>query len=173
MLDLENLPAGIDRANAEEILKIIEKVEKDFKRFEKENTEDPEETIAINDEINRLLKEYPLSRVLSDGSLAMYDSEQKIRIRHTRKNLAPKSYSMIVNSKCISAQPLNFEVVEGYEYPKPVYYQTIVKKGVLERLKPVTYKWELDLGLSYRDTVNLIKMLNRKNPDKEFFLENF
>ena len=83
MLDLDNLPAGITREKALEFMRIADQVQKDQERYERENTETPEETTAINQEIEKLLKEYPGSRILSDGSLAMYDSQQKIRVRHT------------------------------------------------------------------------------------------
>ena len=174
MLDLNNLPEGITREKALEFMRIAEQVRRDQERYERENTETPEETKAIDQEIEKLLKDYPGSRVLPDGSLAMYDSQQKIRVRHTRKDLAPKGYSMLVASKCISAQILNFESKEPDYYPRPVYYQTILDdKNNLVRMDPRSYKWELDFGISYNDAIRLIKMLNRKNPDKEFFLENF
>ena len=173
MLDLNNLPEGMTKEKAIELMEIVEKVRKDTEREEREKTETPEETKAIDIEIEKLLKEYPGSRILSDGSLAIYDSQQKIRLRHTRKDLAPKGYSMLVASKCISGQILNFESSTPEYYPRPVYYQTILSKdGILERMSPRTHKWELDHGLSYNDAVRLIKMLNRKNTDKEFFLEN-
>jgi hypothetical protein len=174
MLDLENLPEGITREKALEFMRIAEQVKRDQERFERENAETPEETEAINIEIEKLLKEYPGSRILSDGSLAMYDNQQKIRVRHTRKDLAPKGYSMLVASKCISAQILHFEANDPDYYPRPYYYQTILDdKNNLVRMDPRSYKWELDFGISYNDAVRLILMLNRKNPDKEFFLENF
>lgn len=174
MLDLNNLPEGISRGKVMELMRIAEQVQKDQERFERENAETPEETKAINLEIEKLLKEYPGSRVLSDGSLAMHDSQQKIRVRHTRKDLAPKGYSMLVASKCISAQILNFESDDPDYYPRPLYYQPIMDENShLIRMDPRSYKWELDFGISYNDVVRLIKMLNRKNPDKEFFLENF
>ena len=174
MLDLNNLPESITKEKAIEIMKIADQVQKDSDREERENAETPEKTKAINQEIEKLLKEYPGSRILSDCSLAMYDSQHKIRIRHTRKDLAPKGYSILVASKCISGQILNFESTEPDYYPRPVYYQTILSKdGILERMSPRTHKWELDFGLPYNNAVKLIKMLNRKNPDKEFFLENF
>jgi hypothetical protein len=174
MLDLNNLPEGISREKALEFMKIAEQVQKDQERFEKENAETPEETEAIDKEIEKLLKQYPGSRVLSDGSLAMYDSQQKIRIRHTRKDLAPKGFSILVAGKCISGQLLNFESDDPDYYPCPYYYQTILDdKNNLVRMAPRSYKWELDFGISYNDAVGLIRMLNRKNPDKEFFLENF
>jgi len=174
MLDLDNLPAGITREKAIEFMKIAEQVQKDQERYDRENSETPEEKKAINQEIEKLLKEYPGSRILSDGSLAMYDSQHKIRVRHTRKDLAPKGYSMLVASKCISAQILNFDSSIPDYYPRPIYYQTIIGEGgTLERMDPRTYKWELDYGVSYNNAIRLIKMLNRKNPDKEFFLENF
>ena len=84
MLDLNNLPQGITKEKAVEIMKIAEQVQKDSEREERENAETSEEAKAIDLEIEKLLKEYPGSRVLSDGSLAMYDSQQKIRVRHTR-----------------------------------------------------------------------------------------
>jgi hypothetical protein len=174
MLDLDNLPEGISQEKALEFMRIAEQVQKDRERFDRENAETQEETEAINKETEKLLKEYPGSRVLSDGSLAMYDSQQKISIRHTRKDLAPKGYSMLVASKCLSGQVLNFESDDPDYYPRPYYYQTILDdKNNLVRMDPRTYKWELDFGISYNDAVRLIGMLNRKNPDKEFFLENF
>jgi hypothetical protein len=174
MLDLDNLPEGITREKALEFLRIAEQVKKDQERFNQENTETPEETKAIDQEIEKLLKDYPGSRILSDGSLAMYDSKQKIRVRHTRKDLAPKGFSILVASKCISGQLLNFESDDKDYYPRPYYYQTILDyKNNLVRMAPRSYKWELDFGISYNDAVGLIRMLNRKNPDKEFFIENF
>jgi hypothetical protein len=173
MFDLNNLPEGITREKALELMRIAEQVQKDQERFDRENTETPEETEAIDKELEKLLKKYPCSRVLSDGSLAMYDSQQKIRIRHTRKDLAPKGFSMLVASKCISGQLLKFESNDPDYYPLPYYYQPILDdKNNLVRMVPRSYKWELDFGISYNDAVGLIRMLNRKNTDKEFFLEN-
>ena len=137
MLDLDNLPEGITREKALEFMRIAEQVQKDQERYDRENSETPEETKAIDLEIEKLLKEYPGSRILSDGSLAMFDSQQKIRIRHTRKDLSPKGYSILVASKCISAQILNFDSSIPDYYPKPLYYQTIIgKNGTLERMDP-------------------------------------